>query len=124
MKNENQVCTLKQAKKLKKLGVEQKSIWHHCFYVKHGMVGSNYGLYHESMVASLLEDNEGDEFDIEFASAFTVAELGVMLGNKALKIHPQLDCKNEAIDRADDLINLIDYHELLLEGINERLTHA
>lgn len=63
MKLEDQVCTLGQAKRLKELGVAQESYlyWWVC----------NNGIM-------LLQDDEDDKVNPKY-SAFTVAELGVML---------------------------------------------
>lgn len=56
MKLSEQVCTLEQAKKLYALGVERRSLFYHF----HGRI-------------------EHEAFGSEYYSAFTVAELGVML---------------------------------------------
>jgi hypothetical protein len=56
MKLSEQVCTLEQAKKIYALGVERRSLFYHF----HGRI-------------------EHEAFGSEYYSAFTVAELGVML---------------------------------------------
>ena len=67
MKLQDQVCTLEQAKKLKKLGVEQKSLFAH-------INGK-----HSSANILLPENIHSMDLEEERFSAFTVAELGVML---------------------------------------------
>jgi hypothetical protein len=61
MKIENQVCTLDQADRLKELGVVQESLFYHTH--------SDWGVMPKNSI-----DFSGDP-----SSAFTVAELGVML---------------------------------------------
>jgi hypothetical protein len=69
MKLEQQVCSLELARKLKKLGVEQDSIFFWCKFL-----GSpDYDL--------ISGENEPNEYD-DLISAFTVAELGEMLPKK------------------------------------------
>lgn len=63
-----QVCTLKQAKRLKDLGIEQKSIFYHVFSFIHK----------EWMICQPIDFYLGK--DEERYSAFTVAELGIMIG--------------------------------------------
>jgi hypothetical protein len=65
MQLEKQVCNLKLARKLKKLGVEQNSIWDWCKINNKWTVEWAYG--DEPIKAS------------QYAAAFTVAELGEML---------------------------------------------
>lgn len=62
MKIEQQVCTRDQAKRLKLLGVNQESYFH-------------YGDQLENVAESWMHEGNEDTF----YSAFTVAELGVML---------------------------------------------
>lgn len=66
MKIENQVCTLEQAKRLKELGVAQDSLFYHWL---------DYDGYKHACVR-MEKWNNGRQPD---CSAFTVAELGVML---------------------------------------------
>lgn len=75
MKLQDQVCTLEQAKRLKDLGVKQKSLfyWHPSF--EPPVFGEKWTTvagkqYQKSLVCN---DKKGS------ASAFSVAELGVML---------------------------------------------
>lgn len=62
MKIENQVCALEQAKRLKELGVSQDSYFH-------------YGDHLEGIAETWMHEGNEDTF----YSAYTVAELGVML---------------------------------------------
>ena len=62
MKLEDQVCSLELAKKLKKLGVNQESLWYWHFNEKH-----------------CPDDHINLHKDGNNCSAFTVAELGEML---------------------------------------------
>ena len=62
MKIENQVCTLQQAKDLKRLGVEQKP--------------ANY--FWDESDGQLYRCADGSASDIGCFAAFTVAEMGVM----------------------------------------------
>jgi hypothetical protein len=65
MKLEKQVCSLKLAQKLRKLGVEQDSIWDWC--KKEGKWSVEWAYSDEPIKATA------------YAAAFTVAELGEML---------------------------------------------
>lgn len=80
MKLIDQVITLSQAKRLKELGVRQESIWFWAYPVKEKMISTLKGIIHCSTTDDIIRDNEGDEFDHEVACAFTVAELGAMIG--------------------------------------------
>ena len=120
MNIERQVCTLEQAKRLKELGI---SINDSLFvYVDNLALKKIEGikLTSDTYCKKHFKKIKDAPF-IKFYSAFTVAELGIMLGNEALKMHPSQSCTNEAIERADDLICLLEYGELLIESINERL---
>ena len=76
MKLENQVCSLELAKELKELGVGQDSIWIWIDWEKNRRnLPSDYGVY----LTKLAEENSFYA-DRRIASAFTVAELGEMLG--------------------------------------------
>jgi hypothetical protein len=68
MEIEDQVCSLRLAKKLKELGVKQDSLFYHCLNVK---TFSSYDIQHH--LIAIIPSGE------EHYSAFTVAELGEML---------------------------------------------
>lgn len=73
MKLENQVCTLQQAKRLRELGITQKSLfYHHPLFGKpvFGETRLNFTKPHRKLVCNDKENS---------FSAFTVAELGAML---------------------------------------------
>lgn len=63
MKLESQVCSLELAKKLKALGVKQKS----------------YAYWIEGKLLAIGEENPATYWSVPYISAFTVAELGEML---------------------------------------------
>ena len=69
MKLENQVCSLELAKRLKELGVKQKS---YCYWVMSTRAEQVWD-------ATMMSDYSGPENPSTIASAFTVAELGEML---------------------------------------------
>ena len=69
-----QVCSLELAKKLKELGVKQDSLWHWC--------DTENGF-------KVIIRNEAPGY-YEFASAFTVAELGEIIPPKYLPSRPDL----------------------------------
>ena len=72
MKLEDQVCRIELAKKLKELGVEQKSLW--CWISKY-----EYSNMVETQEPKLFEwylNGEPDHTDEITYSAYTVAELG------------------------------------------------
>lgn len=84
MKIENQVCTLKQAEKLKELGVVRQSFFYYYQCIVNGRetmpivnyVNFDYGEYVENeSINNAIYGNTRNEY----YSAFTVAELGVML---------------------------------------------
>jgi hypothetical protein len=94
MKLSEQVCALEQAKKLYALGVERRSLFYHF----HGRI-------------------EHEAFGSEYYSAFTVAELGVML--------PPFTYSwmgNEAECRAAQLIYLLENNLVTPAETNQRLT--
>lgn len=75
MKLENQVCSLEQAKRLKQLGIEQVGVFAWC------PDGADEA---DMFVAETNTDGEGGHFaDGDEYSAYTVAELGVMLTAKS-----------------------------------------
>lgn len=65
MKIQDQVCTLEQAKRLRELGVRQESLFYHTHSEKWGVM-----------------PRKSIDFSGNPSSAFTVAELGVMLGTE------------------------------------------
>lgn len=126
MKLSEQVCTLEQAKKIYALGVERRSLFYHF----HGRI-------------------EHEAFGSEYYSAFTVAELGVMLppftyswmgrantyGCVSSNQEPNDDYinysvengqisngANEAECRAAQLIYLLENNHVTPAEINQRLT--
>src|ERR1700741_4785464 len=140
MKLEDQVITLKQAKLFREIGITQDSLWYHGYYINPTTIGTGKDIYHKSMYKEILENNEGDNFDISLASAFTVAELGVMLDGSAVtemnisgkwQAYPpryiytdnqpmNFRCDTEAECRAMALLFLIDRKILSVDKINER----
>lgn len=81
MNKENQVCTAEQGKKLKELGIEQIAVWSWC------PDGEDI---EDMFVAETNNDGEGGYFaDDDEYSAFSVAELGVMLPDALHHIEDQ-----------------------------------
>lgn len=80
MKLIDQVITIDQAKRLKDLGVIQDAVWFWAYPVKEKMISTKKDIIHNSQCEDILSDNEGDEFDHDVAAAFTVSELGAMIG--------------------------------------------
>lgn len=77
MKLEDQVCTLEQSKKLKELGITQYSLFYHIDNLVKEIGYEGIKLRH-----SINPLNKGMPVDggvVRYYSAFTVAELGVML---------------------------------------------
>lgn len=147
MKIENQICTLEQSQKLHELGVEKHksflSYWPNPKVLEGGRVEPD-GTYEimptdwSRTYASAVKD-----------SAFTVAELGIMIGNKytisETTNHKEDDkrwicgdvfgiddgdydyniCKygaTEAEARANILIHLIENRYVTVDEVNQRLT--
>lgn len=77
---EKQVCTLEQAKRLKELGVEQESIF-------------VWGALNNSLWYIAEHKRPNKDTDNTY-SAFTVAELGVMLPTKIKALYPKQDANN------------------------------
>jgi len=92
MKLEDQVVSLELARKLKALGVEQKSL----FKWTDEISGKPYIVY-----------SQDKNYSYHY-SAFTVAELGEMLGIHLGEFRPQLADETEADYRAKMLIHLIE----------------
>jgi hypothetical protein len=150
MKIENQVCTLEQAKKLKELGVKQDSL----FWYTQDKTPNNpnlnlYGWPQESMPVIIMFGQQSkistSDVYVEY-SAFTVAELGVMLqyvgvyssvnsvlGNWAIhhvngyadyELRQPGNFNNyqwEAEARAAILIELLEDKKITVEEVNQRL---
>lgn len=93
MKLENQVCSLKLAKKLKELGVKQDSLFYWVIYS-----GSYLGS-HEYVIRSSEDIEKYKYLIIEKYSAYTVAELGEMLP-------------------AEIIIENIDYGLIMIKGLH------
>ena len=132
MKIENQVCTLKQANRLKELGVTQDSILY--YYPSCG----------ELLLKGRLVTKTGTQYkkvlvgkDLASCSAFTVAELGEMLADNAqipAKSHDgdywyiYLDkyeqFKTEAQTRAALLIYFLEKGGITATEVNQRLQNS
>jgi hypothetical protein len=134
MKLERQVCTLKQANKLKELGIEQGL---HLF-------GQIYWLFPASLsVLAINSHCDGwiptmtESQEKLFARAFTVAELGIMIDwnfvsatppykkEKKWGLHTLQDSYinvNEAKVRADILIYLLENNIMSVKTCNKRLS--
>lgn len=84
MKIENQVCSLEQAKRLKELGVVQHSAFYHYKQIVNGVSEVRiYPLFHEDFGRHAKNESldralSGDSKN-EIYSAFTIAELGIIL---------------------------------------------
>ena len=90
MNQKNQVCTKEQALKLKELGVSQETLWSYFKCPSHaGLCLTEMSVRH----VWILTGNPYDDEDIEITAAFTVAELGVMLG--PLAHYPQHSDRND-----------------------------
>lgn len=137
MKLENQVCSYEQAKTLKKLGVIQDSLFYHTNSDKWGVM-----------------PRKSIDFTGNPHSAFTVAELGIMLptyypswrfkkdnvvkyittvitkdevkNGKTITTEPKFDRyeNTEAQSRAQMLIDLLENGVINVEDINSRLTES
>lgn len=78
MNIEKQVCDLEQAKRLKELGIGE-SLYCWVYPVGVNMISTRKGVCERGWAKQVVDENEGDEFDHDFAPGFTVAELLVML---------------------------------------------
>lgn len=135
MKLENQVCSMQQAKHLAELGVEQHQSLFAWTCVMPDPSGEQYSfeiLYTDSPPQTL------EEF---IASAFTVAELGVMLPagkydtcgwSDGWRIYTEdghdaigdVTFSSEADARASVLIHLLENKHITAEEVNNRLQSA
>lgn len=86
-----QVCSLELSKKLKELGVPQKSLFY-WFKDKSGIAS-----YIEPITMEIFEEEgwEKTDTDIELFSAFTVSELGEMLPMKDYNFNTGIDNKGK-----------------------------
>jgi len=112
MELSKQCCTADQAMILQKLGISQESLfyWQMTPDARENIVDANYRNTIEKVLPGCNL----------FYSAFTVAELGVMLG-PALQNHCFNGYLTEAQDRADELIHLIECDELSAFLCSDRL---
>ena len=134
MKIENQVCTLKQAKRLKELGIQQVGYFSHQHYPE-----NTYRIEAQEVINPM--QKEGITDPGEWYSAFTVSELGQMLYSETgtqrkgsedseyanwewIDDNNQLGMgmfATEAESRADMLITLIEKKLVDIKDCNERL---
>ena len=137
MKLEHQVCKLEQARRLKELGVVQDSVWMWVYPKNEKMISTEKGVYYHLHAKDIIADNEGNEFDHEAASAWGVAELGVVLRGYALPIWWTLwqgwcykegsqprGYGTEAEARAAQLIYFLENKLITPESVNERLQNS
>lgn len=139
MKLEDQYCLIQQSKRLKGLGINQNTQWFWFYPVNEKMISTRVQLIHSSMTYDLMSDNDGDEFDHTIASAYSVAELGVMLpcGYDTMQITGNgwaaydldgeivlVDYKTEAECRAAMIINLLESNAITAEECNKRLIES
>ena len=118
MEVKDQVCTLEQAKKLKELGVKQEALWFWVYPTKESMISSGLDIYYHLQAKDIIGDNEGDEFDNSMASAFGVAELGVIMPDEIFKNDW---CYTLRCDKRDDnwTVNYTAESETSEWGIND-----
>lgn len=151
-----QVCTLEQAKKLKELGIEQNSAFYFYEQIVNGKRDMKlHPIEHHDGYGSTIEDESimralNGQVKNEVYSAYTAAELGVMLGiDKTLNSYNDLIkkwyyqgythrdnlyntygvdteqyTKNEAYRRAADLIVGLSIKRLTPEEVNTRLKNS
>ncbi len=148
MKIENAVSDFKQSKKLKELGVTQKSFngWIKVTN-KENRKAEYYTYLKDKCVAEIIQaqiEKDGTKSSIEYYSSFGVAELGVMLPNEIddgtgnyfftkgglLHTYQSVNGKVlmewqgtelEAIRRAEMLIDLLESKLITVEDVNRRL---
>lgn len=134
MKLIDQVITLEQAKRLKELGVVQEAIWFWAYPVKEEMISTMKGIIHYTTKEDILTDNDGDEFDHDVAAAFTVAELGAMIGKGTNAASLLYDAVQDQMNRshsftivlsvqfvANCVIGMLETGRLTPEEVNARL---
>jgi hypothetical protein len=138
MNIENQVCTLEQAQKLKELGIAQNMCyfyWERCPLEQRHTVKPFDDVIDSNLIGS------GNELPVTAFSAFTVAEMGVLLpGHIGADLDIAMDIENfndqfyvcypsiktvwgdtEAEARANMLIYMIETGKLTDQEINQRL---
>lgn len=138
MKLENQVCALDQAKKLKELGVEQKSLWHYTVNDSGEVKAMTVLNTHQVFI----NPNNGAHYSTwKKIAAYTSAELGEMLPRECFimlepgeKMHVwhagsedfEILCPadTEAQAKADLLIWLLEKGHTTAAEVNERLAAA
>lgn len=116
MKLQIQVCSFEQGLKLRKLGIDYKQA-NYYWERKEFDEPKGFGIYFHFQKPHIL----GDEHKPNFSPAFTVAELGAMLGMFARNTSSLTEDGSEAVDRAADLIHLLEINELCVDSCNERL---
>lgn len=129
MKLEDQVCTIEQAKKLKELGVAQVSLFFHrkYQYTKHKLRhNGNRPTPTQTIFNDIGYGSElhGDYVMTESHSAFTVAELGVMMGEyweQEITAAYDFTADTEAEERAHYLIGAIESGQLKVDFVNNCL---
>lgn len=141
MKLEKQVCTLEQATRLKELGVEQNGYHayaHHVVNTKPYFNGETTEWETEYSETPELIETALAQFDgLPHASAFTVAELGVMFGKGTDAASLLYDAVQDQMNRshsftivlsphflANCLIGLLETGRITADEVNERLRAA
>ncbi len=134
MKLENQVCSLEQAKELNELGIKRESLFVWKCNSKQDAVIDIQMKHWISRYAGFVKNH--------FFSAFTVAELGVMLPNKYLsgkidnniyncwqfddfmqiRTYNTYQSETESEARASMLIHLLENKIITADEVNKRLT--
>lgn len=120
MKLQDQVCTEPQGDRLKELGIDQESLFYHTHSDKWGVL-----------------PRSGIDFSGDPSSAFTVAELGIMLpaGYDSMRISddgwrgydlngrdfPPDTFRTEAGCRVAMIIDLLETEVITVEEVNARL---
>lgn len=131
MKLQEQVCTLEQAKRLKELGVSQESIFSYFKAPHHaGICITDMSTRH----VWILSGNPYDQEDIELTAAYTVAELGAMIGRGTNAAALLYDAVQDHMNRshsfticyspsflANCIISLLNTGRLTAAEVNERL---
>lgn len=119
MKLENQVCTLQQAEKLKKLGVKQNSL----FVYYRGLSIEMHGIHLRSFF-------DGKNVENAIYGMWTIAELGVMfgIGTRATDwlVNVKIDTSTKTLMwrpefLADCLIEALENNLTTAAEVNERL---